>query len=223
MNPSATPPYLVESDAPSSVVGRDERRTLARILAPEARLVVCRRPAAAAITRGLDRLIADGTLASSLRLTATVGQPVTLPGVRERPDAAEWLADLAHLVEIHGQLCGCARVGLRVEIVDRALCPRFHADRVGIRLLCTYRGPATEWLDDRFADRTRLGVNGHGLADEASGLIRDPAAVQRLPLFAIALLKGEAWPGNAGHGLIHRSPAVPAGEGPRVLVALDAR
>ncbi|TVR65616.1 MAG: DUF1826 domain-containing protein [Candidatus Competibacteraceae bacterium] len=40
---------------------------------------------------------------------------------------------------------------------------------------------------------------------------------------AIALLKGEAWPGNAGHGLIHRSPAVPAGEGPRVLVAIDAR
>ena len=221
MSPSATPPYLVESDAPLPV-GGDERQTLARILAPEVRMVVCRRPATAAITCGLDRLIADGTLTSSLRLTATVGQPVTLPGVRERPDAAEWLADLTQLVEIHGQLSGRAQVGLRVEVVDRALCPRFHTDRVGIRLLCTYRGPATEWLDDRFADRTRLGVNGHGLTDEESGLIRDPAAVQRLPLFAIALLKGEAWPGNAGHGLIHRSPAVPAGEGPRVLVAIDA-
>ncbi len=45
MNPSATPSYLVESDAPLPM-GGDERQTLARILAPEVRLVVWRRPAA---------------------------------------------------------------------------------------------------------------------------------------------------------------------------------
>jgi hypothetical protein len=111
---------------------------------------------------------------------------------------------------------------LRLEVIHRAMCPRFHVDRVGIRLLCTYRGPATEWLDDRFADRTRLGVNGHGLSDEESGLIRDPAAVHRVPPFAIVLLKGDLWPGNAEQGLIHRSPAPLDDEAPRVLVALDA-
>ncbi len=220
MNRSTTIPYLVESAAPLPLAD-DERQTLARILAPEVRIVVCRRPVVTEITSGLDRLVADGTLAASLRLTVTVGEPPALPELRAA-GAVEWLTDLAHLIEIYGQLCGCAQVELRLEVIRRAMCPRFHVDRVGIRLLCTYRGPATEWLDDRFADRAWLGVNGHGLSDEESGLIRDPAAVHRVPPFAIVLLKGELWPGNAGQGLIHRSPALLADEAPRVLVALDA-
>jgi hypothetical protein len=220
MNRSTTIPYLVESAAPLSSAD-DQRQTLARILTPEVRIVICRRPIATEITRDLDRLVTDGTLTTSMRLTVTVGEPPALPGLRAA-GAVDWLTDLAYLVEIYGQLCSCAQVRLRLEVIHRAMCPRFHVDRVGIRLLCTYRGPATEWLDDRFADRTRLGVNGHGLSDEESGLIRDPAAVHRVPPFAIVLLKGDLWPGNAEQGLIHRSPAPLDDEAPRVLVALDA-
>lgn len=119
-------------------------------------------------------------------------------------------------------MCGCAQVELRLEShpsghVSPFSCgsgrhpPTLHLSRAG-----------HQWLDDRFADRAWLGVNGHGLSDEESGLIRDPAAVHRVPPFAIVLLKGELWPGNAGQGLIHRSPALLADEAPRVLVALDA-
>ena len=58
-------------------------------------------------------------------------------------------------------------VGLRLEIIERAMCPRFHVDHVGIRMLCTYRGPGTEWLDDEAADRNFLGARGSGLRSEA--------------------------------------------------------
>ena len=37
---------------------------------------------------------------------------------------------------------------------------------------------------------------------------------------AVALLKGSLWQGNAGRGIVHRSPAV--SQPPRILVALDA-
>lgn len=200
----------------------DAQRVLAHIFDPEVSIAIYPRSGIDKITMGLDRLIADGTLGSSLRLTVEAGQPLPLPQWPETPGIVEWLMDITHLVEIYGELLGCRQMRLRLEVVHRAMCPRFHVDRVGIRLLCTYRGSATEWLDDRCADRTWLGAHHQGLPDEESGLIRDPAAVHRASPFAIMLLKGELWPGHAGRGAIHRSPAVPAVEAPRVLVALDA-
>ena len=44
-----------------------------------------------------------------------------------------------------------------IEVLDRAMCPRWHVDRVGLRLLSTWVGPATEWLNEDFADRRQLG------------------------------------------------------------------
>ena len=102
------------------------------------------------------------------------------------------------------------------------MCPRFHTDRVGIRLLCTYRGAATEWLDDVQADRSKLGGASSRLSDEASGLMRDPAQVGHAEPFDLVLLKGCAWPGNELKGAIHRSPAVPTHTAPRVLITIDA-
>jgi hypothetical protein len=84
-------------------------------------------------------------------------------------------------------------------------------DRTGIRLLCTYRGPGTQWLPDAGVDRQRL--------QEVPG---DYPAVAEAPAFAVVLLKGSAWPGNESRGAIHRSPPVPAGAAPRVLLTLDA-
>ncbi len=125
------------------------------------------------------------------------------------------------LIALYADLIGCPAVGLRIEILTRAMCPRFHTDRCGIRLLCTLRGPGTEWLASRCADRSRLGPGGGGLDDAESGLILDPAGIGQVPTGAIALLKGTLWPGGNG-GIIHRSPAVPEALAPRVVLALDA-
>jgi hypothetical protein len=34
-------------------------------------------------------------------------------------------------------------IGLRIHVLADTMCPRFHVDRVPVRLLCTYRGPGT--------------------------------------------------------------------------------
>jgi hypothetical protein len=175
-----------------------------------------------AITSYLAQAVAAGSLGGGFRNTLRPGGRPDVSGLPNRPGRSELADDLAVLAELYGDLLGCDAVGLRMEVVGRAMCPRFHVDHVGIRMLCTYRGPGTEWLDEHCADRSFLGARSGGLTDEVSGIIRDPAGIHAAPLSAVALLKGDLWQGNAGRGVIHRSPLVPAYQAPRVLVALDA-
>jgi len=64
--------------------------------------------------------------------------------------------DIALLTEIFCDLLSCPTVGLRGARIDNAMCPKWHIDRVPIRLLCTYEGPGTEWLDDQSVTRSAL-------------------------------------------------------------------
>ncbi|MDP2246715.1 MAG: DUF1826 domain-containing protein, partial [Nitrosomonadales bacterium] len=138
------------------------------------------------------------------------------------PGREDFAADIAFLAEMYGDLLGCPTIGLRLEVLSRAMCPRFHVDHTGIRLLCTYRGPGTEWLEDTAADRSKLGPASAGMRAEDSDIILDQAGIHTVPPYAIALLKGTRWQGNLGRGIIHRSPAVSANTAPRVMLALDA-
>lgn len=192
------------------------------VFEPNVQVVCLEREPNLLIESALDDLARAGTLGSGFRTALPADAPLgknALPGL---PDCGALQADIALLLELHADLLGSPAMGLRFEVVKRATCPRFHVDRVGIRLLCTYRGPATEWLDDVGADRSRLGGGAGRLSDEASGLIRDRTRVGRAKPFDLVLLKGCAWPGNEQLGAIHRSPAVPIEVTPRVLVAIDA-
>ena len=131
-------------------------------------------------------------------------------------------SEIGWLTRVYTDLLGCPSAALRIEVLERPMCPRFHVDRTGIRLVCTWRGPGTEWLHDGWADRSRLGAGSRGLADEDSGLMRPGAEVERIPTFALGLLKGSLWQGNADRGAIHRSPQIAPSEGRRVMLSLDA-
>lgn len=134
-----------------------------------------------------------------------------LPESEGHDDGRAALAqDFAFLAELYADLLGCPSLGVRLERLDQAMCPRWHRDQTGIRLLCTYRGPGTEWLDGRHLDRLNL----HEPAVQSC-----PASGCAGP-FDIILLKGTAWPGNASRGAIHRSPVPDIGA--RYLIAIDA-
>ncbi len=143
----------------------------------------------------------------------------------ELPDHAgkeALLSEIGWLTRVYTDLLGCPSAALRIEVLERPMCPRFHVDRTGIRLVCTWRGPGTEWLHDGWADRGRLGPGSGGLADEESGLLLPGAEVGSIPTFAVGLLKGSLWQGNAGRGVIHRSPRITPSGLPRVMFSLDA-
>ncbi len=128
--------------------------------------------------------------------------------------------DIALLVDMFACLFELDQVGIRLLTLDAAMCPRFHVDRVHCRLLTTYGGPGTHWLRVSELARPWRDI----LADAERG---DPVAQQELDTRTVsiacqdvALLKGEIWPDNEGHGLVHRSPQV-VPDSKRLLLTLD--
>ena len=118
--------------------------------------------------------------------------------------------DLSLLHEIVYDLLGNCEVGLRLARVAKAMCPSWHIDRVGIRLVCTYQGPGMQWLDNQGVDRGDLlsdQINKADLIQAATG--------------EIVLLKGTQWPSNDSYGAVHRSPEVGPNSTLRTLVSLD--
>jgi len=85
---------------------------------------------------------------------------------------------------------------LRVEVVDKTTCPKFHCDNVRTRLVTTYHGPATEYV-----------------RSDA------PEEVRAAAVFALVFLKGHKHPNHAD-SVHHRSPSVPPGT-KRLCVILD--
>lgn len=126
------------------------------------------------------------------------------------PDRDSLLAHLALLTEVLVELLDCPAVGLRFTRVDRAMCPFWHTDRVTLRLLCTYRGPGTQWLADQTIDRAALPAMREAKLSFVESQPGD-----------LVLLKGSAWPHNAHLGAVHRSPAVDPASPGRTLVTLD--
>jgi len=128
--------------------------------------------------------------------------------------------DIAYLVDMFCCLFDLKRTGLRLSALDQAMCPKFHVDKVPCRLVTTYTGIATQWLEHNTIDRTKLGHASKGLTDEQSNLYTSATDIQQLKAGDVALLKGESWTDNEGAGLVHRSPALNTGER-RMLLTLD--
>lgn len=131
-----------------------------------------------------------------------------------------FVEDIVLLIEMYSYLFELDEVGLRLQVLDRAMCPRFHIDRLGCRLVCTYSGPGTQWLYNSDVDRSKLGKGNMGLGDEKSGVYTDPASIQQVKQSDVVLLKGDGWFNNEGSGIVHRSPAI-SKNNKRIVVTMD--
>ncbi|RMM78456.1 hypothetical protein ALQ75_03201 [Pseudomonas savastanoi pv. glycinea] len=123
-----------------------------------------------------------------------------------------FIADVSWLVSAYACLLGAECVGLRLRVLDKAMCPRFHVDHVPVRLITTYGGVGSQWLHEDVMDRKQLGR----LDAEPT----NAADIQQINSGEVALLKGERWHGNEGFGLIHRSPQLLRNER-RLILTLD--
>jgi hypothetical protein len=127
--------------------------------------------------------------------------------------------DITCLVDMFSCLFEVEHVGLRLTVLRGAMCPRFHVDKVPCRLISTYVGPGTQWLEHQTVDRSKLGPSACPESDHQRGTYTSEQDIRVVQSGAVGLLKGEAWDGNEGAGLVHRSPSVEGAS--RLLLTLD--
>ena len=123
-----------------------------------------------------------------------------------------FIADVSWLISAYACLLGAKRVGVRLRVLDKAMCPRFHVDHVPVRLITTYAGIGSQWLREGAIDRSQLG--------KPQAEPSDALNIRQINCGDVALLKGERWVGNEGQGLVHRSPPLQRDER-RLLLTLD--
>lgn len=111
------------------------------------------------------------------------------------------LDDMAGLAEHFTRLACVEHVRLRLGVQRGDGCTRFHLDAVTERLICTYRGPGTQY-----------GVSTDG------GL---PARVFSVPTGAPVVLRGSLCPRRPAPGLLHRSPPIMGTGAVRLVLVLN--
>jgi len=191
------------------------------IFEDDANIAIWQRDLSADIESCVDKLLeSNNNFQASLIATPDNIFNKLIETEKELINAQALCEDIAELVEMFCLLLDFKQVGLRLTVLDRAMCPRFHVDMVPCRLVCTYHGVVSEWLPHDKVDRSKLGRGNNGLADEESGIYQSTQNINHLKVGDVAILKGELWQGNAGAGLVHRSPQVPAGNS-RLLLTLD--
>ncbi|VEE18118.1 DUF1826 domain-containing protein [Ectopseudomonas mendocina] len=210
--------YALKLPAPPRQALAEDIQVLGEVLHEDVNLAVWQRRLPAQIADFAETLLAQGEpLAQSMTLElAQADNEPNLAGLvaqyADLPGQAAFLADVAWLVRAYACLLDARLIGLRLRALDKAMCPRFHVDHVPLRLITSYAGVGSEWLEEGAMPRSKLGQPGAEPQDEA--------LIQRLDSGHVALAKGEKWQGNEGRGLIHRSPQPLAGER-RLLLTLD--
>ncbi len=220
MHQTLTNPELLTAtaDTPAHVSG-DHPAVLRHIVNPGVNLCLWQRPALPAVTGELSSLNASHLpdvrcWTSSASFDADVSRLLQQQGLD--PFALKnWRTDLWRLADPFFSMSEGRVVALRMVTTDGNGCRRFHVDRTRLRLLCTYRGPGTEWLTDAQVDRAAQRSGASNVR-----IIRFGEQVRFQP-FWVGILKGDAYPGNAGRGLVHRSPPIAGSGQTRVLFCLD--
>ncbi len=117
-------------------------------------------------------------------------------------DCADGLAIVAADLARHAaDVLAAPLLELRLQVTNGQPCPKWHLDAVAGRLLCTLRGPGTEFGP--------IGPAG------------EPQAVHQMARGAVGVFRGVLWPGPELAAILHRSPPAEAGDA-RLLLVIDA-
>ncbi len=121
-----------------------------------------------------------------------------LPACRERDMLA---SDVGALALMLAKTLTVRLLRLRLDVSEDVMCPKFHLDNVRARLLCTYRGPGTEYVPENVAE--------------------EPGRIRQVPPGGVAVFRGRQWSCGERTALLHRSPAATPAGGPRLLLVID--
>jgi len=115
-----------------------------------------------------------------------------------------FIDDVTSLARTYATTMSLDRFELRLEIVTTDSCRKWHADFVTARLITTYVGSGTQWLDASDAARVRNGDL--------------PERVNQLGTGDVGLFKGKLADGLPA---VHRSPPIDGSGERRLLLVLN--
>ena len=137
-----------------------------------------------------------------------------LPNSLFRSEKESFINDIVRLCEFFFKRTISKNIKLRLEVVKTDMCRFFHTDNYRQRLLCTYKGPGTEWLDHSNVKREGLGKGCN------NNIVKDFSKVNKANTFDVLLLKGTKYEG-ANSAIVHRSPPIRKEAKTRILLKID--
>lgn len=117
------------------------------------------------------------------------------------------IRDIDELVSAFAGITRSDLVDVRLERVSHDACWKLHRDCVEARLLTTYRGPATEWVQPIHAERA--------LREQKQ--FKGP--IEHLRNHDVAIFKGSC--AGPASGVVHRSPPIAGTGRTRLLLCLN--
>lgn len=179
---------------------------MSAICAPDCSAVLCQRVPPPGFQAWIDALDPTALPAARVILRASgVAEATTeicnAAGLRDGPERAWLIKDIAGLADRFAAVIKTDWLRLRLAVVTTNSCRKFHIDAVTARLICTYRGPGTEF----------------GIAE--IGGTPDPAFA--VPTGSPFVLRGTLWPTAQRPGLLHRSPPIEGSGTARLVLVLD--
>ena len=121
---------------------------------------------------------------------------------------AFFIDDITRLVAVFAGITRSDLVDVRLDRIDHDACWKFHKDAVETRLLTTYRGSTTEWIDPRHAEQALQEQTDYD------------GPLESLEQNDIAIFRGNS--ANAAVGIVHRSPPIEGTGAVRLLLCLNA-
>mmetsp|Transcript_11988 Transcript_11988/g.32790 ORF Transcript_11988/g.32790 Transcript_11988/m.32790 type:complete len:251 (-) Transcript_11988:420-1172(-) len=124
---------------------------------------------------------------------------------QQQPHIINWLReDIAKLCQDFAEVWPPADglLNAKLQHIQNTPCSRWHADHVALRLLCSYFGPGTLYMLDRYVSRS-VEEDGHPRVSVSD---KDEIHAEEAQPGDILLLKGHVWPGNMNCGVVHKSP-----------------
>lgn len=176
-----------------------DKAVLSRVLEPTTTLAIWERQPPRALLDGMARLY-PAHLPQGRVLVLLPDVPTALTAmlsgtpIGAAPLGAALHADILSLVTEFAVIAGTDVVDIRLDRLAHDACWKFHRDHVHLRLLATYRGPATQIVPDEQAETA--------LREQRT--YRGP--LENVPEGAVTLLKGAR--GSPDQGTVHRSPPI---------------
>lgn len=172
---------------------------------PDISIAIWERPAPAAVADLLGYPFSDLRLASPLGLLPDALQrAIDAAGYPQHGARLLLEADIVALARRFACIMQVDAIDIRLDRITGNACRKFHADYVTARLITTYVGRGTQWLDGDASEPCDCG---------------NPHDVRELRAGDVAILKGRSW--DEARAAIHRSPPIAGSGEQRLLLAIN--